>query len=196
MCEDFKNSMMVEFDMSDLGRMRHFLGVEAIQSVDGILISQRRYAQEVLTRFGMKNSNAVKNPIVQGTLLSKDEAGEEVDNTLYKQLVGSLMYLTVTRCDLMYGMSLISRFIARPKLSHWLAAKRILRYLKGTTDFGAISWSSKKQPVVGVEEQGGFLIYCDNSSTIQLSRNHVKGMFVAILFVTTIVLLVTSGLSF
>ncbi|GKC19322.1 retrovirus-related pol polyprotein from transposon TNT 1-94 [Tanacetum coccineum] len=106
--EDFKNSMMVEFDMSDLGRMRHFLGVEVIQSADGIFIC---------------------------TLLSKDEAGEEVDNTLYKQLVGSLMYLTVTRTDLMYGVSLISRFMARPKLSHWLAAKRILRYLKGTTDF-------------------------------------------------------------
>ncbi|KAL9295969.1 putative RNA-directed DNA polymerase [Arabidopsis thaliana] len=84
----------------------------------------------------MDESNAVKNPIVPGTKLTKDENGEKVDETMFKQLVGSLMYLTVTRPDLMYGVCLISRFMSNPRMSHWLAAKRILRYLKGTVELG------------------------------------------------------------
>lgn len=136
MCDEFKSSMMMEFDMSDLGKMRHFLGVEVLQNSSGIFICKRRYAREVLARFGMANNNAVKNPIVPGTKLSKDEGGIKVDGTLFKQVVGSLMYLTVTRPDLMYGVSLISRFMSSPTMSHWSAAKKILRYLKGTTELG------------------------------------------------------------
>ncbi|KAK9675528.1 hypothetical protein RND81_11G012900 [Saponaria officinalis] len=242
MCDQFKNSMMLEFDMSDLGKMKYFLGVEVKQCSGGIFICQRRYAKKLLTRFGMMDSNAVKNPIVSGTKLRKDDGNERVDETQYKQVVGSLMYLIVSRPDLMYGVSLISRFSARPTKSHWLAAKRILRYIKGTTDlgvfyrkgesnfkllaftdsdyagdlddrrstsgfvfmlgYGAISWGSKKQPVValstteaeyiaaalcacqciwlrrvlkkiGLEEKTGTVIMCDNSSTIQLSKNPV-----------------------
>ena len=240
MCDEFKKSMMLEFDMSGLGRMKHFLGVEVEHCLDGIFICQKRYAQEVLARFGMVDSNAVKNPIVPGTKLSKDKGGVRIDETLFKQVVGSLMYLTVTRPDLMYGVSLISGFMSNPTMSHWLAKKRILRYLKGTTDLGifykkgesslrimaftdsdyacdlddrrstsgfmfmlgsrVVSWSSKKQSVValstteakyivaafcacqcvylrrvleklGVEEKTGIVIMCDNSSTIQLSKN-------------------------
>lgn len=126
MCDEFKNSMMLEFDMSDLGKMKHFLGVKVKQCASGIFICQRRYAKEVLARFGMEDSNAAKNPIVTGTKLHKDEGGVTVDETLYKQVVRSLMYLTVTRPDMMFGVSLISRFMARPTMAHWLAAKRIL----------------------------------------------------------------------
>lgn len=243
MCDEFKKSMMMEFEMSDLGKMKHFLGVEVKQSVNGIFICQKRYAREVLARFGMEESNAVKNPIVSGTKLTKDENGEKVDATMFKQLVGSLMYLTVTRPDLMYGVCLISRFMTNPRMSHWLAAKRILRYLKGTIELGifyrrsessstrlmaftdsdyagdlddrrsttgcvfligsgAISWASKKQPVVALstteaeyiaaafcacqcvwirrilekiraEEESATVIHCDNSSTIALSKHPV-----------------------
>lgn len=116
--------------------MKHFLDVEVKQSDAGFFICQRRYAREVLARFGMEETNAVRNPIVSGTKLKKDEHGERVDETMFKQLVGSLMYLTVTKPDLMYGVCLISRFMANPRMSHWLAAKRILIYLKGTTEFG------------------------------------------------------------
>lgn len=136
MGNEFKSSMMLEFDMSDLGRMRHFLRIQVIQNVAGIFICQRRYAQEVLTRFGMENNNSVKNPIVLGTRLLKDETGVEIDATMLKQVVGSLVYLTATQPDLMFGVSSISRFMTNPKLSHWLATKSILRYLKGTTEHG------------------------------------------------------------
>ena len=67
MCDEFKNSIMLEFDMSDLGKMRHFLGVEVKQCAGRIFICQRRYTKEVLARFGMDDSNAVINPIVPGT---------------------------------------------------------------------------------------------------------------------------------
>ncbi|XP_075645448.1 secreted RxLR effector protein 161-like [Castanea sativa] len=84
----------------------------------------------------MEKSNNVKNPIVTGVRLMKDEEGSKVNATVYKQLVGSLMYLTATRPDLMYVVSLISRFMASPTELHLLAAKRVLRYLKGTVDLG------------------------------------------------------------
>ncbi|XP_019433431.1 PREDICTED: uncharacterized protein LOC109340250 [Lupinus angustifolius] len=79
----------------------------------------------------MGGYNAVKNPIVPSTRLSKDVGEVRVDETLFKKVVGSFMYLNVTRPDLMYGVSLISRFVSSPTMSHWLAAKRIL---KGTTN--------------------------------------------------------------
>ena len=242
MCDKFKSSMMREFDTSDLEMMRYFLEIKVIQNEAGIFICQRRYAREILERFGMESSNSVKNPIIPETRLSKDEAGDGIDTTMFKQAVGSLMYLTATRPDLMYGVSLISRFMANQQSSHWLAAKRILRYIQGTTDFGilykrgrrnaglvsytdsnyagdlddrkstsgfafimgsrAISWASKKQPVVslsttkveyivaalcacqciwlrrileqlGAEERGSTEINCDNNFTIQLSKNSV-----------------------
>ncbi|XP_050895981.1 secreted RxLR effector protein 161-like [Lathyrus oleraceus] len=116
--------MKLDFDMTDFGKMRHFLGIKVIQCEAGIFICQRIYA------------NSVRNPIVPGTILSKDEDDTEVDATMFKQVIGSLMYLTVTRPDLMFGVSLMSRFMANPKESHWTTTKRLLRYLKGTTEHG------------------------------------------------------------
>ena len=82
---DFKKSMMREFDMSDLGKMRYFLGIEVLQNSGGIYICQKKYALEVLKRFGMMECNAVKNPIVPGCKVNKDEDGVKVDETYYKQ---------------------------------------------------------------------------------------------------------------
>ena len=90
----------------------------------------------MVPRFGIGESNAVKNPIVPDTKLSKDKGGVRIDETLFKQVVGSLMYLTVTGLGLMYGVSLISRFMSSPTMSHWLVEKRILRYVKGITALG------------------------------------------------------------
>ena len=133
---EFKHSIKHEFDMTDLGKMRYFLGLEVLQKSDGIFISKKKYALKVLNRFGMDKSNSVFNPIVPGCKLVKDEGGVKVDKTYYKQVVGSLMYLTATRPDLMFVVSIISRYMENPTKLHLQAAKRVLRYLRGTIDFG------------------------------------------------------------
>lgn len=138
MCESFKRSMMQEFEMTDLGRMRYFLGVEITQYKSGIGMCQKKYAKEILERFNMWESNGVKNPIVPGVMVTKAGVGAKVDSTEYKRLVGSLMYLTVTRADLTYGVCFISRFMSDPREEHMQLAKRILRYVKETYSFGLL----------------------------------------------------------
>ena len=127
---------MDEFEMSDLGKIHYFLGFEVVQTDDGIFVSQKKYMREILNGFKMKNCNSADNAVEFGLKLNKAGRGAKVDNTLYRQIVGNLMYLTATRPDIMYGVSLISRYMESPTEIHLLAAKRILRYLQGTKDFG------------------------------------------------------------
>ena len=118
MFADFKASMKREFDMTDLGKMKFFLGVEVVQNDEGIYLSQRKYALEVLERFGLEKANSVRNPMIPGMKLMRNEDGEQVNVTQYKQMVGSLMYLSVTRPDLMFGIGLISRYMEKPTTLH------------------------------------------------------------------------------
>ena len=104
--------------MTDLGRMKFFLGVEVIQNEKGIYISQCKYAQEILHKFGMENKNAIKTPMVPRFKLIKDEGGTKVDSTQYKQMIGSLMYIIVSKPDLTYVMSLVSRYMENPRELH------------------------------------------------------------------------------
>ena len=120
-----------------------------IQNEEGIFISQKKYAHEVLERFGMLNSNSMKNPIVPGFRLSKNGGGAAVDATKFKQIIGSLMYLTAMRPDLMYSVCLISRFMERPTELHLQAAKRILRYLKGMAELGIAYKRTGEESLVG-----------------------------------------------
>eukprot|EP00253_Pinus_taeda_P006070 PITA_06070 len=128
--EDFKTVMKEEFEMTNMGLQRYFLGIEVEQNGNGIFISQEKYANEVLERFNMQESKAAITPTVMGLKLSKEDISKDFDPSLYKSIVGSLMYLTATRPDIMHAVSLISRFMERPKEAHWQAAKRILRYVK------------------------------------------------------------------
>jgi hypothetical protein len=84
----------------------------------------------------MEKCKPADTPIALGTKLSKEDLGSVISSTLYKQLVGSLMYLTTTRPDITYATSYISRFMESPKYSHWKVGKRILRYIAGTTTYG------------------------------------------------------------
>ena len=133
---EFRASMKKEFEMTDLGELHHFLGIEVHQGNAGIFISQEKYAKDILRKFKMENANSVSIPCVAGLKLSKDGEGKLVNSTVFRSLVGNLMYLTATRPDIMFAVSLISRFMEKPYSNHWEAAKRILRYVKGTMNYG------------------------------------------------------------
>ncbi|KAL0360219.1 UNVERIFIED_CONTAM: Retrovirus-related Pol polyprotein from transposon TNT 1-94 [Sesamum radiatum] len=148
MFQEFKKCMMDEFEMSDLGKMHYFLSIEVVNTSDGIFISQKKYIGEILDRFLMKDCNAVSTPTEFGLKLNKDYEGKK-DSTLYKQIVGSLMYLTATRPDIMYSVSLISRYMENPTEMHLLGAKRILRYLQGTRDYGLFYRKGEKPTLLG-----------------------------------------------
>lgn len=122
--------------MTDLWKMRYFLGIEVLQTSHGIHISQGKYALEVLRCFDMENCNSVNSPMAPGNKLDLDEEGERVDETFYKQIVGNLMYITTTRPDLQFSVSHLSRYMSKPTTLHLQVAKRVLRYLRGTVDFG------------------------------------------------------------
>jgi hypothetical protein len=149
--ESFKSSMKKEFSMTDLGKMRYFLGVEVKQCDQGIFIHQHKYASEILNRFGMESCNQVCSPIVPGCKLVKDEKGKATDATLYKQMIGCLMYLLATRPDMTFSVCLAARYMDRPTEMHVAAVKRILRYLKGTLKLGILY---KHKDGVGLKMQG------------------------------------------
>ncbi|KAK9724743.1 hypothetical protein RND81_05G095800 [Saponaria officinalis] len=97
----------------------------------------------------MANCNSISTPTERGTKLVKDPPGNRVNRTFYKQIVGSLMNLTATRPDIIYAVSLVSRYTESPKDTHLLAAKRILRYLHGTSDFGLFYSKGEKSELFG-----------------------------------------------
>ena len=98
--DEFKVAMMKEFEMTDLGLTKYFLGIEVEKSEKGIFICQNKYATDLLKRFRMDNSKPVPTPVATATKLSKDDEGVDVNPTLFKRLVGNLMYLTATRPDI------------------------------------------------------------------------------------------------
>lgn len=131
----FKQYMILEFDMSDLGKLHYFHSIEIVQTTAGIFVSQKKYVQEMFERFEMKGCNYVNPRMEQGMKLNKDHGGKKVD-ILYNQIVGSLIYLITTRSNIMYVVCLLSKYMEIPTAVHLLVAKRIFQYLNSTADFG------------------------------------------------------------
>ena len=127
--------MKNEFEITNLGLLKYFLGIEVKQMHDGIFIFEEKYSRQILERFKMQNNKATPTPTVVGLKLSKEDCRKSVYPTLYKSMVEILMYLTATWPDMMHAVSLISKFMETPKDSHWQAGKRILRYVNGTGGF-------------------------------------------------------------
>ncbi|KAJ0795409.1 putative RNA-directed DNA polymerase [Helianthus annuus] len=152
MINQFKCSMKKEFEMTDLGNLHYFLGMEVKQENGNIMLSQRKYAENLLERFNMKHCKSISTPMEYGEKLSKEDLEEDVNENLYRSLVGSLMYLTNTRPDIMYAVSKISRFMERPKRSHWEAGKRILRYIQGTLNDGIIYSKGSQGKLIGFSD--------------------------------------------
>jgi hypothetical protein len=131
-----KQALTTKFEMKDLGLMHYFLGLEVWQRKDEIFLSQGKYTMEILKKFSMTECKSMPMPIVMDLKKMSDIDSGDVDPHLYRQLIGSLMYLVNTRPKICYAMNVLSQFMSQPKHTHWIAAKRILRYLQGTIGYG------------------------------------------------------------
>lgn len=133
--DSFTRKLHSEFATKDLGSLSYFLGLEASPTPDGLFISQLKYARDILTRAQLLDSKPVHTPMVVSQHLTADGSSFS-DPTLYISLVGALQYLTITRPDIAYAVNSVSQFLHAPTADHFLAVKRILRYVKGTLHFG------------------------------------------------------------
>ncbi|GJW20920.1 putative ribonuclease H-like domain-containing protein [Tanacetum coccineum] len=124
--------------------IRRDKGLQVKQKEDGIFISQDKYVTEILKKFGFTDVKTTSTPMETQKLLLKDEDGEEVDVHLYRSMIGSLMYLTSSRPDIMFAVCACARYQVNPKVSHLHAVKRIFRYLKGQPKLGL--WYPKDSP--------------------------------------------------
>ncbi|XP_019164605.1 PREDICTED: uncharacterized protein LOC109160814 [Ipomoea nil] len=134
--KQFKEDMMRVFEMTDLGEMSYFLVMEIKQRRNEIFICQQKYAKEILKKFNMDDYKSVITPMCPKEKLCRDDGTAKVNESMYKSLIGCLMYLTTTRSDIMYVVSVLSRFMNCASESHFKVAKRVLRYVKGTLSFG------------------------------------------------------------
>ena len=139
--EKLKASLAQEFDVKDLGEINYCLGIEFSRSGNGIALYQSGYVRDVLDRFGMTESNAVKTPMDSNVKLVKPDkdVASKTTEMPYRELIGALMYLAVsTRPDIAFAVSSLSQFNDCCNETHWTAAKRVLRYLKGTMSMGIL----------------------------------------------------------
>jgi hypothetical protein len=133
-----KCQLEIHFEMSDMGdgTVALYLKVELVQVPSGIFMTQRGYCKKILETFNMLDAHGVSTPMVDRPHLLTDMQEDFVDPTLYRSMVGKLLHLTHTRPDITYSVSVVSRFMAKPQLSHLQAVKLIFRYLSSTWDYG------------------------------------------------------------
>ncbi|GJU35329.1 putative ribonuclease H-like domain-containing protein [Tanacetum coccineum] len=144
LCTEFEKIMHKKFQMSSMGELTFFLGLQIKQKEDGIFISQDEYVTEILKKFSFTDVKTTNTHMETQKPLLKDEDGEEVDVHLYRSMIGSLMYLTSSRPDIMFAVYACARYQVNPKVSHLDAVKRIFRYLKGQPKMSI--WYSKDLP--------------------------------------------------
>ncbi|GJU04203.1 retrovirus-related pol polyprotein from transposon TNT 1-94 [Tanacetum coccineum] len=139
----FEKLMHGRFEMSLMGEMKFFLGLQIHQSPRGIFINQAKYTLEILKKHGMEKGQSIGTPMATKPKLDADLSGEPVDQTDYRSKIGSLMYLTSSRPDIVQAVCYCARYQARPTEKHLKEVKRIFRYLRGTIHMGlsyALSW--------------------------------------------------------
>jgi hypothetical protein len=134
--QELKDFLSQNFEMKDLGHLSYFLGLEITSSDDGFYLTQAKYTSDLLSRAGLTDHKIVDTPIELNARLTPSSRELLPDPTLYRQLVGSLVYLTVTRPDISYAVHQVSQFMSAPRSTHYAAVLRILRYLKGTLFHG------------------------------------------------------------
>ena len=147
---ELKEVLASGFKMTDQGKLHYILGIEA-ESRNGVLkLSQRKYVEQILEKFGQAQANVLSTPADPSVVLRKEDGSSKpVNPTFYQAIVGSLLYLALqTRPDIQYAVGSCARFCASPNESHLTAAKRIMRYLKGTQEYGIV-FRPEKEPLIG-----------------------------------------------
>jgi len=135
-CKDFESCMKNEFEMSMMRELNYFLRLQIKQISDGIFVNQAMYTRELIKKFGLEDSKISKTLMATTTNLDKDEQGKNIDIKFYRSMIGSLLYLTISRPDIMFSVCLYVKFQSYPKESHLITVKHISRYFKGAIGIG------------------------------------------------------------
>jgi hypothetical protein len=148
----FQKMMESEFQMSMMGELTFFLGIQVKQMKHGTFVHQAKYMKDLMKKFNMTELKPVSTPMSSAASLGPDEDGEAVDQGEYRSMIGSLLYLTVTQLDIQFIVELCARFQSSPRSSHRTAVQRVFRYLKHTPDFGIWYSVSSSLDLVGFFE--------------------------------------------
>ena len=140
--QDFKCFLGQHFEMKDLGPLSYFLGLKVSSASDGYYLTQAKYTSDLISRVGITDNKIVNTPIEYNNRLNTYDKEPLPDATLYRQLVESLVYFTITRLDISYAVHIVSQFMAAPQSLHYAIVLRILRYLKDTL-FHGLHFSSQ-----------------------------------------------------
>ncbi|GJZ20347.1 retrovirus-related pol polyprotein from transposon TNT 1-94 [Tanacetum coccineum] len=193
--ETFSKITCLKFQMSMMGKLSFFLGLQISQSPRGIFLNQSKYALESIKKYGMETCEPADTPMVKKSKLDEDPQGKAVDPTRYSGMIGTLMYLTASRPDLVFAVCMCARYQAKPTEKHLHAVKRTFRYLRGTINM--VMWYTKDSCIalisfadadhVGCQDTrksmsgsmqllGDRLIslYYDNKSVIALCCNNIQ----------------------
>jgi len=122
--------------MSMMGELNFFLGLQIKKTKNGIFVNQSKYCKDLIHRFGMENAKHIATPMSTACYLDKDETGQSIDIKKYRGMIGSLLYLSASRPNIMFSVCMCARFQSNLKESHLSAVKRIIRYLLGTINIG------------------------------------------------------------
>nr|GEV56035.1 hypothetical protein [Tanacetum cinerariifolium] len=136
LCDDFAKIMHDEFEMSMMGELNFFLGLQIKQMEDGIFFNQSKYVKEMLKKFRLEDSKPTKIPMSTKIKLTKDDEADSVDSSKYRAMIGSLLYLTASMPDIMFSVCLCARFQENSKTTYLEVVKRIFRYIRGTSHLG------------------------------------------------------------
>ncbi|KAE8803358.1 putative polyprotein [Hordeum vulgare] len=163
----FKEEMKKLFQMSDLGRLTYYLGIEVRQTKRGITLCQASYAQKLLEKASMAECKTSAVPMEAKLKLSKDSTAPATDASYYRSLIGSLRYLVQTRPDIAYAVSYLSRFMEKPTVEHLTAPKQLMRYIAGTLTFGCVYLRGSRDPsLIGYSDSdlGGDVDDCKSTT--------------------------------
>ena len=166
LAHSFADEMKAMFKMSMVGELTYFLGLQVKQTDLGIYISQAKYARNLVKKFGLDNAAHARTPMTANAKLTNDPSSESVDVTLYRSMIGCLLYLIASRPDIVFSVDVCSRFQSNPKVSHLNAVKRITKYVGGICDYGLFYSNESNLSLAGFSDSNWAGNADDRKSTI------------------------------